>query len=336
MASKYFQEIAKEIRNSLPPEIREKTNFGKGIAKSQYEIEYEKKQLEQKLLEAEQKKKILELEKKMFPSGEPNYHYETITLKKGGASALTELAMIYGYQDNSEYFIWHHKSNNKIRELRKDWKLLRTGDQVVIPIWAQIQVVAHNASLEANLKTTYKESDNLIPTADGRFILSVRNSSCDSSGVSKATMYRWLQVLDQGKQRLSEMKEQIGVDNPSDRNSPFYYTEEELKQNPFFYNNFEDSIQRHGEIENGAERNRAVAYLFLAVLNEKKITLIDCYVWGAEFYRPKDTKKKNMTTKIPIRKATLKETQMCMNYIKNSKNDYMKYKWQFELNILFP
>lgn len=220
-------------------------------------------------------------------------YYEEVKIKKG--DTLSGLAKAYAYKPTEWPKIWNDMKNKELKARRQKPERIQPGDILKIPIgWRIINTtmthVAGNTKVNFNAMRDGEEGTNI----------------------------RWAQTVDRSNQPFGEApygRPRLVVDpsSPPDDNKPFYYTDFEIQAQPSRRETFSDTPSR-GAPEAPSSipfydwartfLGRPVgttewrAMLSIAVVTDKRVTLIETVYWGFD----KDPKGK--VTKIPPRKAT--------------------------------
>ncbi|RYH08579.1 hypothetical protein [Tropicimonas sp. IMCC6043] len=240
-------------------------------------------------------------------------HYEDVAFKKG--ETLWGHAEAYGFPGGDWTKIWDDAKNAALRAKRGEPRKIQVGDVIQIPIGWTI------------LKTTMTKH----PSRNGIVFVASRTGR-------EGKQLRWAQTVDRHNQPFGGApygKPRFVIDpaSPPDDNLPFYFTDAELTAKSKRRKEFVDAPFRNApSVALGKTEWRAM--LSIAVYTEKRVTLLDTYVWG--FDKGTDDK----LTHVPARKANAAERKNHLKLMQNgfglkdlpgTKADFKDMGWSFRL-----
>lgn len=242
-------------------------------------------------------------------------YLEDVTLKSG--DTVYQLGINYGFAGSDWRTIWNHNKNKDLRECRKEPRGLQVGDVLHIPIdWKILNTTM--TFVRANSRVQFKA------TRTGK----------------KGKNIRWVQTVDRhnqpfGQAPYGQPRFVVDPSSPPDDNEPFYFTDAELKADPNRRTTFSDTPGRAAPVAPlGTTKWRAL--LSVAVVTEKRVTILDTHYWGF------DIDNAGTVAKVPGRKAAVGEVQEHLRLLKNgfglgatnaigTKADFKDMGWTFRL-----
>ena len=225
-------------------------------------------------------------------------YYEDVRLKHG--ETVSGLAEEYAYKAADWRKIWLDTRNAGLVGRRKDPAKVQPGDLLYIPIpW---KLVTKTTTLEA----------------DGASVVLERDGELGERVTFVQTVYQHNQPV--------EGTTAFCVDGcPADDDEPFYYTADELKNDPTRHKRFSDHSSRNSpSVAAGTTKWRAV--VSLAVATDKRVTVYKSYVWGWNMTPAK------VITAVGPREATGPEMMGHINLLRKGMGKTMDFKtggWTF-------
>jgi len=177
---------------------------------------------------------------------------EDVRLKHG--DTISGLAKAYAYKETDWRKIWDDPRNVTLVGMRKAPEHVRPGDLLQIPIpW----------------KVTSK---SLTPETDGASLVMVRDGELGER-------ISWVQTVYQHNQPVAGTTPFCVDGCPADDADPFYYTAQELTDDPARRKRFSDHSSRGAPTAKlGTTKWRAV--VSLCVVTDKRVTVYKSHVWG--------------------------------------------------------
>ncbi|MEM7695686.1 MAG: LysM peptidoglycan-binding domain-containing protein [Pseudomonadota bacterium] len=223
-------------------------------------------------------------------------YLEDVVVKSG--DTVSGLAKEYGYKGGEWTKVWDHAENAKLKTKRGRPEKIQPGDTLQIPIpW--------------KVKTTTMTFVN----ASSR----VRFEAIRTG--ERGTQIRWAQTVDRHNQAFGnapygQPREVVDPGSPPDDNEPFYFTDTEIASVPGRRTKFSDTPFRTApaaptgvalidwartELGTAVGTTKWRALLSIAIVTDKRVTVIDTQAWGF------DKAPTGTVTKVPARKATATE-----------------------------
>jgi hypothetical protein len=210
-------------------------------------------------------------------------YYEDVKVEKG--ETVSGLGMAYGYKSTEWRKIWDDPRNMALIAKRKIPEHLQIGDVLMVKIPWKI-----------TSKTLTKQADGGLMEAERDGELGKRLT--------------WVQTVYRHNQTIGPNPNPFCVDAcTADDDLPFYWTNNEIKNDPNLRKKFRDHSSRSAPTAAmGDTRWRAV--LSLAVVTKQRVTIWDSLVWGW------DMTPANVVTTVGPRAATALEASGHLNLLR--------------------
>jgi hypothetical protein len=180
-------------------------------------------------------------------------YLEDVTIKRG--DTLWNLTKEYAHKPTEWEKVWKHPRNATVVAMRKKPENIQPGDIFHVPIPWKIT------------------SETLNNKADGAEMIVIRDGELGKR-------LTWVQTVYRHNQPIGPNPNPFCVDacTPDD-NLPFYWTKQEIKDDPELARKFYDYSRRgNPTAAQGTTKWRAV--LSIGVVTEKRVTIYSSRVWG--------------------------------------------------------
>jgi hypothetical protein len=226
--------------------------------------------------------------------------YEDVIVLPG--ETVYGLSEAYGHKGTEWRKIWDDPRNAGVKGMRKVPEKLGIGDILWVEIpWAVTEWT-------------------LIAQPDGATMRALRDGE-------PGTRITWVQTVYQSNQPVTGTTAHCVDGCPADDPLPFYYTKDELKEQPKRRNEFFDYSHRRNPPARALGPTRWRAVLSVAVVTGQRVSLWDSQVWGWDMSPTKEI------TILGPRDATKQEVDGHINLLRTGKGtgpvDFGRAGWSF-------